>query len=310
MRSTFGLSPLPFLAFLAMFGFQATVHGQDFPVSSGRKLAAHALKVIEPNLEWGDTSLGPVDLAMASDPDLAWTPNYAPTSDTLAYKSTQLVFRNEIYCLEFAFKPVRMIEVNGRLVWYMLYRVRYTGGDMRPVPEPDKYQNEVFGKPQGISAEWVRFLPTFKLDTLGRGRSYLDRPDARAKQVIAAEERVGAPIYDSLDFQNMKIKLSTPTEDNAVWGVATWQDVDAETDFFSVHVRGLTNAQKMENAGGEIKYLQKILVLHFFRPGDRFDELEDTIRYGMPALVDPERQKYVLTQFGQEERLEHIWVYR
>lgn len=289
----------------------SAVSGQaQIPVSKGRSLAPHALKVIEPAGEWGDTALGPVDLPFASQGDLAWTPNYAPPTDTLSYKATELVFRNEIYCLEFAFKPVRMIRVDGRLVWYLLYRVRYTGGDLKPVPEPDKYNNEVYANPQSISAEWVRFFPTFKLDTLGLGQTYLDRPDARAKELIAAQERVGAPIYNSIELQKMKIPLSTRTDDQPIWGVAMWQDVNPRTDFFTVSVRGLTNAQKMESDASGIKYLQKILVLHFFRPGDEFDEVQDTIRFGIPALDDPERQKYVLDQFGQSERLDHIWVYR
>lgn len=283
----------------------------EVPVAKGRKLAPDVLEVIEPAMEWGETSQGPVDLPLvAKHPELAWTPEFAPVSDTLLEKSKQVVFRVEVYCLEFAFKPVRMIEVDGKTVWYMLYRVRYEGGDLKPVPEPDNFNNEVYATPKAVSAEWVRFVPTFKLDTLNLNRVYMDQVSQRAKQAIAARERVGQPILDSVEMQRQKIKVSTATQDNSVWGVAMWPDVDPNTDFFTVEVSGLTNAQKLETDGDKTRYLQKTLVLHFFRPGDTYNELEDQIRFGIPALKDPDRQKYVLDQFGQQERLDYVWDYR
>ena len=51
-------------------------------------------------------------------------------------------FRREIWCLEFSFKPLRMIEVDvplpaggtqRKLVWYLVYRVRNTGQVLKPV---------------------------------------------------------------------------------------------------------------------------------------------------------------------------------
>ena len=283
----------------------------QYPVSRGRKLAADALVVIEPAAEWGETSQGPVDLPLVvKNPGLVWTPNYAPTSDTLVEKSKQVTFRSDIYCLEFAFKPVRMIEVGGQTVWYLLYRIRYEGGDLKPVPEPDKYENKVYGKPKAVSAKWVRFMPTFKLDTLRLGKNYLDKVVPGAVAAIAAKERVGKPIYDSIQIQRQKIEVSTATKDNSIWGVATWTQVDPRTDFFAVDVRGLTNAQKLVLEGDKIKYPQKTLVLYFSRPGDTIDELEDEIRFGIPALEDPARQKYILDQFGQKERLDYVWDYR
>lgn len=279
----------------------------QLPVSRGRKLAPDAIEVIEPSSEWDETGLGPVDLPLvAANPELAWQPNFAPKSSTLLEKAKEVVFRSDIYCLQFSFKPVRMIEVRGKTVWYLLYRVRYKGGDLRPTPD-DK---AVFGKPKAVSADWVRFMPTFRLDSLGLGEVYLDEIVPGAKAAIAAKERVGSPIYDSLEMQRLKIKLSTVTEDNQVWGVATWADVDPRVDFFTVDVRGLTNAQKLVNQNGQIDYLQKALVLHFSRPGDTLNELRDRIRFGIPALENAERQKYILQQYGQKERLDYVWDYR
>jgi len=157
-----------------------------------------------------------------------------------------------------------------------------------------------------------RFLPLFRLQVRNLQTEYLDQIIPGAKAAIAAKERVGRPLYDSVEVQTMPIKLwrDTDTIDNSVWGVATWTHVDPRTDFFSVQVAGLTNAQRLKQEGSSIKYLQKNLVLNFSRPGDTVNELEDRIRYGVPALSDPERQHYVLEQFGLEERLDHLWIYR
>lgn len=279
---------------------------QTVPTSArsgqGQKLAPDALVIIESSPEQGDTVLGPIDLPLvAKYPDLAWKPNYAPISDTILAKSRDVTLRNDIYCLEFAFKPVRMIQVNDKLVWYLLYRVRNVGGDLRPELNKD---------PQAVSADWIRFFPTFVLHSLSVKREYMDVINPAAKALIAAKERVGQPIYDSIEIQQKKIPLSTEADNHEVWGVATWQDIDPRTIFFAVRVKGLTNAQKIEVGGEDMKFLQKQLVLHFSRPGDTVNELEDKIRYGVPAIDDFARQKYILDQYGLQERLDHLWIYR
>lgn len=295
---------------------QAMGQSSDLP---GRKLAPDALVVIDPATEWGETAQGPVDLPIGvKNPGLAWTPKYTSTSQTLLEKAKQVVFRGDVYCLEFAFKPVRMIQVPVRTklgletknVWYLIYRIRYLGGDLKPVPEPDAFNNEVYGKPKSVSAEWVRFLPTFRLVSLGSGQEYLDQVLPRAVRAIAEKERIGKPVFDSLDIQRKKVELSGPGSDKSIWGVATWIDVDPRTDFFQVQVQGLTNAQELKLEGDQIKYPQKTLVLNFSRPGDSIDEIEDEIRYGIPALGDPARQDYILQQYGLKERLDHLWIYR
>ncbi len=295
---------------LAVASITQSAFGQ-LPVSRGRVLAPDALVVIDPAADWSETGQGPVDLPLVNKhPDLAWTPNSAPASETLMEKAKQVVFRGDVYCLEFAFKPVRMISVGGQNVWYLLYRVRYLGGDLQPVPEPDRFNNPIYGKPKSISADWVRFMPLFRLDTLALGKVYVDEVIPQALPAIANKERVGSRIYNSVEIQRLKLELSTETENNAVWGVATWRGVDPRTDFFTVQVQGLTNAQKLELDGTNLKYLQKTLVLHFSRPGDTIDELQDRIRFGIPALKDSERQKYILGQYGQQERLDYVWKYR
>ncbi len=286
--------------------------------TAGRKLAPSVLNVIPPGNEPEDTVQGPVNLPYVSkNQAIAWEPKTLPKSDTLLERGKDVLFRGDAYCLEFAFKPVRMIDVEvptkvgfrQARVWYMVYRVRYLGRDLRPVPESDKFNNKVY-ETTPVSAKWVRFIPEFRLNSKSLSGPLLDRVVHPAKRAIAARERVGAKLHDSADIQQVKIELSTPADDNAVWGVATWIGVAPNTDFFSVEVRGLTNAQKLIQEGDRYVSRPKALELFFTRPGDTIDELSDRIRFGIPAITEPERQKYVLDQFGVEERLDYRWVYR
>ncbi len=102
-------------------------------------------------------------------------------------------------------------------------------------------------------------------------------PNAIAR--IAQEERVTPPLYDSLAMQQQRLEVG-----QSLWGVATWIDVDPNIDFFTVEVKGLTNAQRIELQGDKLKYSHKSLVLNFFRPGDTVDVMADKIQYGVPAV--------------------------
>ena len=81
-----------------------------------------------------------------------------------------------------------------------------------------------------------------------------------------------------------------------MWGVATWEFVDPRMDFFSIYVKGLTNAYRFADQPGAYKvgdapatgrrFAQKTLKLNFWRPGDEIDPREDEIFYGIPGQVD------------------------
>ncbi len=300
---------------------------QTVPTSAGnsvRKLAADALEVVAPDFDPGDTSEGMFSLDfIKKHPEIAWKSgkgNYTPASKTLLAMSKEIVFRREVWCMEIAFKPVRMIEIEvpqpgggskDKVVWYLLYRLRYVGGDLRPEPEKDKFGNDVVTEPRSESDLWRRIFPTFTINSRVSGKLLVDRVIPNAKRAIELRERVGQRVYDSIEMQTIPIKLSTPQENNEVWGVATWTDVEPSMNFFSVDIRGITNAQRLEVDGqGKNQFLHKTLVLHFFRPGDTINQVADPVLYGIPALSDPSRQKYVLEKFGVDRRLDHVWVYR
>ena len=200
-----------------------------------------------------------------------------------------------IWALEFNFKPMRMIKVDvprpgakfdQKMIWYMVYYVR------------------------NVSKQPVKFIPrillfTDRTITLKNGKTmpkiYSDRLIPTAIAPIRRREDPRRKFLDSVEISAQEIKPSSETEDNSVWGVATWEDVDPETDKFSVYIQGLTNAYRIESvtrqddAGKSLvtwTYLRKTLKLNFWRPGDAFDESDQEIRY------------------GQRNELEHEWVYK
>ncbi|MBX3420079.1 MAG: hypothetical protein KF752_00845 [Pirellulaceae bacterium] len=282
------------MAVAGLFLPSQSVDAQLQATTRGRQLAPDALHVIAPAMEYGETFQGPVDIALGSDGEqLNWTPNEEPVTQTALQQLKGVTFRGTVHCLEFAFKPVRMIEVTlpteagpqRKLIWYLIYRVRYLGNDYRPAPKLDQFDNQTFETPDTVATSWVRFMPNFTFQAKGKVQQRtLDQVLPAALPAIEAKERIGQPLYDSLSIQRQKISISDPADDQAVWGVATWADIDSRVDYFSVEVRGLTNAQQIVQEADQLQYLQKILVLNFFRPGDLLEEQEDQIRYGVPAV--------------------------
>jgi hypothetical protein len=81
------------------------------------------------------------------------------------------------------------------------------------------------------------------------------------------------------------------------WGVAVWQDVDPRIDFFTITVRGLTNAirwREREGAtfarklppGSEMEHALEGLRLDFWRPGDDRDEVDEELNVGYAGMFE------------------------
>ena len=112
--------------------------------------------------------------------------------------------------------------------------------------------------------------------------------------------------------QMPKVELAADADGPGVWGVAMWLDVDPETDFFSVYVTGLTNANRWQEpaqgfragdpAGTGRSFARKALQLNFWRPGDQYGENEREIRFGVPP------GKAALYDSG--EGVAHRWIFR
>jgi hypothetical protein len=232
-------------------------------------------------------------------PGLDWKPKLAPDTQTLGEMATQTVFRREIWCLEFTFKPVRMIWVDvpqrsgkmqRKLIWYMVYHVKNTGKHLKPERQKDGTYTMT------SSDREVRFFPQFVLEAPEYQKAYLDRIIPLAIPAIQRKEDPNRKLLNSVEVGSKLIPLSNDLIDRSVWGVATWEDIDPRIDYFSVFVQGLSNAYgwvdppkafKSGDPPGTGRVLtQKTLMLNFWRPGDEYVEDQRIIRYGMPGKVD------------------------
>lgn len=298
-------------------------------VESGRKLAEGVLTVVSPDQNAEDTALGPFDLDFVRNhPELDWAPPdfpenkpfFASPSETLVSLSKDITFRHEVWGLEFSFKPARLIEVNlptatgqleSKVVWYLVYKVRYVGSDLHPMLEIPDGSLEIPADPAEMKREGVRFIPRFTIVSKERNLSLDAQILPAARDAIAARERVGKKLHDHIDISRLYINEANLEADNSVWGVATWTDVDPRLDFFAIDVRGLTNAYKIRvDTEGKKNFDRKTLRMYFWRPGDVLDVAKDKILLGLPALENRDRLEYYLQQFNLKERLDYQWIYR
>ncbi|REK17647.1 MAG: hypothetical protein DWQ37_05825, partial [Planctomycetota bacterium] len=189
-------------------------------------------------------------------PGLDWSPEFSPKTQTLQEMAKNTEFRRRIWCLEFTFKPVRMIWVDvpqasgkmqRKLIWYMIYRVKNTGGSLKPVEDD---QGVVTIEP--VNHE-IRFFPQFVLESHEYQKAYLDRIIPTAIEAIEQKEDPNRELLNSVEVGSKLIPLSTDLVDKSVWGVATWEDIDPRVDYFSVYVEGLTNAYRWTDPEGAFK---------------------------------------------------------
>lgn len=292
------------------------------------KFAPGVVTVIPPAPHPEETIDGPLAMNefLQAYPELAWdpakfkdgTPNFDPRTRTLVEMAKQVVLRREIYCLEFSFKPLRQIyadvpmpggRVQRKLIWYMVYRVRYRGGDLRPAAD-QVAGSSLYTRVESVAYQSRRFFPLITLSDHVSGTEYVDRIIPSATSVIAAREQITAPLYNTVEITRHPVPHSTDADAPGVWGVVTWTDVNPHIDFLSLSVSGLTNAFQVDGEASDAPYRRKMLKLNFYRPGDAMDQIRDNIRFGMPAHRDAKEESYILKKYDMQEALKYEWTYR
>lgn len=291
--------------------------------AASREFAPGVLTTIPPDFEPGETVSTHDLVEIRANADAKWQPELITDSRTLYGMAEGVKFRRDVSCLEFSFKPLRMIRVNvpgpngtveSKVVWYLVYAVRNTGEVMKPV-EGD---GGVFTTEMGKGGP-LRFVPSFVLqshDLTADGqpieKAYLDRIIPAAMTAIRARETRGQTLLNSAEMAQQELLPGDGRADNRVWGVATWTDVDPRIDFFSVYVGGLSNAYRWEDPAGAYKagdpigtgreFTRKTLQLNFWRPGDEHLQDEREVRFGVA------RGKAGL--YDVSEGVAYRWVYR
>ncbi len=298
-------TPIAFLLAVAAVAAASQISSAVEPTGY-RRLAPGVLTVI-PADRSGDDALLRADLPEITDGllDLAWEPKQAPIGATLVEQGRNRDFPRDIWSLEFAFKPPRQIDVDvpsrdfrmqRKRVWYLLYRVKNTGARRIVMADGDatRLSSETVKKP-------VRFLPHFVLESVEglskqegalSYRAYLDRVVPGALAAIREREDTRIDLHDSARMTERDL---APGEER--WGVAVWEDVDPRIDYFSIYVRGLTNAIRWRTradaafaadsvpVAGEEHALES-LRLDFWRPGDDSTSLSEEMSVGHAGMYE------------------------
>lgn len=310
------IGPLCLAACLPSITLGQFASDEPAPTTAPRDFAPGVETVIASSVDPADTVTPHEMVEIRSDASLEWTPKLL-ADQTLYQDAAAARFSRDVWALEFGFKPLRMIrlmdpsvESGQRFVWYLVYRVKNTGKAVQPTT------SEEDGAFDGVATDSgsIRFLPHMVLqghDTAPGGgkiyRAYLDQAMPEAVPAIRNRETPGRELYTAT---SMPLKPLAPGEER--WGVALWSEIDPEIDFFSVYVRGLTNAYDWTDPAGAYtagdspgkgrEFVRKTLQLNFWRPGDRFLQHENEVRYGTaPGKA---------SLYGVGEGVDYRWVYR
>lgn len=173
---------------------------------------------------------------------------------------------SKIWVLNFRFLDPRLITVDvpkrGRKVcWYLWYQV------INHTKEPHE------------------FIPDFELVTHDHGKQRVFHD-----QILPTVQEQIRKIEDPTGYYNIKNSVTMtydpipPTKPDAtpraVTGVAIWDDVDPDTNTFSIFVTGLSNGYSEDDNGVRRR---KTLQLNFKRYGDRYFQKSEEIRFEAPA---------------------------
>jgi hypothetical protein len=179
-----------------------------------------------------------------------------------------------LWVFDFKFKDPRVIKVDvpargPKVCWYLWYQVINNSG-----------------KPQF-------FVPDFDWVTLDTKKNFHD-------QILPKVQEEISKIEDPNDYLKIKNSVTIaataipPSRENAdpiaVTGVAIWDDIDAESNYFSIFIQGLSNGWALTDdpvePGKKTVVRRKTLQLNFRRLGDKYNQKSEEIRFEGPAKWD------------------------
>jgi len=179
--------------------------------------------------------------------------------------------REGIWVLDFAFKPIRIQDVDipgrgRRHVYYLYYRV----------------VNRT-GKPR-------MFVPQFTLITnpgKPNAKRYEDRAIPQAIRVIQNREDPGIPLVGAVESTGILPPSNREGIDDALFGVALWEGIDPTADTFRVYVRGLSDGYNLippPSGSGQPLTQYKALQINCETPGNNAVRTEREIFLSEPPF--------------------------
>jgi hypothetical protein len=177
---------------------------------------------------------------------------------------------SKVWVLDFKFKDPRLIKVNvpGRgqkVCWYLWYQV------INRTSQPHT------------------FIPDFELVTTDRNTVHHD-------QILPKVQDAVRQLEDPTDYLKIKNSVTIAAEPippskkdaepHAVTGVAIWDDVDPDANYYTIFVSGLSNGWAVtddpDKPGEKSIVRRKTLQLNFRRLGDRFYQKSEEIHFVQP----------------------------
>ena len=200
----------------------------------------------------------------------------------------------DLWMLDVEFKPMRMRSVDvtdpktGRTsreqVWYLVYRafnrpIRGSGTTDNTRPQVD------------LDTPLTRpiFIPRLTLVTYDDPQTEIAAQTINdeilpqvVQQLEPVENRRDVAIAGSVETIR---EIPAPSDEaEAIYGVALFRNVDPDTDFFKVILRGFTNAYEIRDEEAGRRIWRKALVQKFSRRGDRYDPNQSEFEF----VGDPE----------------------
>lgn len=215
------------------------------------------------------------------------TEGFEVTLEVPRATTEELSSQTHLWTMEVSFKPLRMIyvelpdpetgETRPEPVWYLVYRAvnrpierpeisidrdRTPVNDLDPLPDP-------------------LFVPecTLVSDHNGQQTAYADivLPEAH-KEIVRRERRklknsvqIVGPVPPPISQE--------AEEDQVLYGVVMWRNVDPRADHLTVFLSGFSNGfQRVKGPDGEPLIARKTIRLDYRRPGDEFELREREYR--------------------------------
>jgi hypothetical protein len=210
--------------------------------------------------------LGFVSIALAVNPNERDVKPQANVQDSDDITSPT----SKIWVLDFKFKDPRLIKANvpGRgqkICWYLWYQVT------------------------NYTKEPRTFIPDFELVTHDRRTTHHDQIMPAVQEAIRQVEDPAdiLKIKNSVTIANDPIPVSRPeAASRPVTGVAIWDDVDPDSNRYSIFIAGLSNGWSLTDPippDTKPVVRRKTIQLNFRRLGDRLNMKSEEIHFVPPA---------------------------
>jgi hypothetical protein len=168
----------------------------------------------------------------------------------------EIVHQPRLWVMEVDFKPMRFLDVTvtdpqtgqsrRERVWYLVYRAVHrlptqpeSVGDVFPVNDDDQEPAPPLFVPEFL------LLTDDTTDNVKVQEVYRDEVVPEAEPLINRREgRVYKNTVDVVQDLPEAVPVGEDPGDRAIYGVATWRGIPAETDYFTVFLAGFSNGYR------------------------------------------------------------------